>query len=163
MANRYPNHRLVKLHRSHTIEEIATLFGIHRNTVRNWIKAGLPILDDRKPLLVQGQTLVDFLIMRRKRAKRPCGPGRLFCLRCRIPKIPRDGRVIYQPRDEHRGRLVGTCPDCGTRLFRHVGKGKLASSLGELKLHDTMAWEHIAKSSSPIVNCDFNQGQAHHA
>jgi hypothetical protein len=31
---RRPNYRQVKIHRSHTVEEIACLFGIHKNTVR---------------------------------------------------------------------------------------------------------------------------------
>ena len=42
MAKRHPNHRQVKIHHNYTVEEIASLFGIHKNTVREWIKAGLP-------------------------------------------------------------------------------------------------------------------------
>ena len=34
MRKRHPNHRLVKIHRSYTVEEIAELFAIHKNTVR---------------------------------------------------------------------------------------------------------------------------------
>ena len=30
---RHPNHRLVKTHRTYTVEEIASLFHVHRNTV----------------------------------------------------------------------------------------------------------------------------------
>ena len=41
MRKRHPNPRLVKIHRNYTVEEIATLFGIHKNTVRDWVKAGL--------------------------------------------------------------------------------------------------------------------------
>ena len=33
MAKRHPNHRQVKIHRNYTVEEIASLFGIHKNTV----------------------------------------------------------------------------------------------------------------------------------
>ena len=163
MASRLPNHRLVKIHRSYAVEEVTALLGVHKNTVRNWILAGLPTIDNRRPLLVQGQLLVEFLITRRKQAKRPCGPGQMYCLRCRTSKTPKDGRVVYQPRDESRGRLIGTCPDCGTRLFRQASKAKLKSSLGKLELHDTTAWEHIAKSPTPIVNCDFSKGEPHHA
>ena len=38
---RHPNYRLVKIHHSYTVEEIARLFGSHRNTVRRWLKLGL--------------------------------------------------------------------------------------------------------------------------
>ncbi len=37
-----PNHRLVKIHRSYTVEDAARCLAVHKNTVRRWIKAGLP-------------------------------------------------------------------------------------------------------------------------
>ena len=53
MGKRHPNHRHVKIHRSYTVEEIAGLFGIHKNTVRRWVKAGLPTSDDKRPMLIR--------------------------------------------------------------------------------------------------------------
>jgi Homeodomain-like domain len=41
MGSRHPNPRLVKIHRNYSVEDIARLFGIHKNTVRNWLKQGL--------------------------------------------------------------------------------------------------------------------------
>jgi transposase len=43
------NPNKAKIYRSYTVEEIANLFCVHKNTVRAWLKAGLPICDDRKP------------------------------------------------------------------------------------------------------------------
>ena len=43
MPRRGPNYRLVKIHRNYTVEEAARMFGIHKNTVRAWIEAGLPV------------------------------------------------------------------------------------------------------------------------
>ena len=57
MGKRHPNHRLVKIHRSYTVEEIASLFGIHKNTVRGWVKAGLPTCDNKRPMLILGHDL----------------------------------------------------------------------------------------------------------
>ncbi len=36
MGKRHHNPRLVKLHRSYTVEQIARLFDLHKNTVRAW-------------------------------------------------------------------------------------------------------------------------------
>jgi len=41
MGKRHPNYRHVKIHRNYTAEEIAMQLGIHKNTVRNWLKNGL--------------------------------------------------------------------------------------------------------------------------
>jgi|GEM_PF-6469059 len=40
------NYRLVKIHRNCIAEEAAELLGVHKNTVRAWVKAGLQIVDE---------------------------------------------------------------------------------------------------------------------
>src|ERR1035441_9471666 len=87
-AKRRPNHRLVKIHRSYTVEEIAGLFRIHKNTVRAWVKAGLPTSDRKRPMLVLGADLAAFLQTRRVKHKQPCKAGEFYCFRCRSPKAP---------------------------------------------------------------------------
>ena len=42
MGSRHPNPRLAKIHRSYSVEEIARLFRVHKNTVRAWLRQGLP-------------------------------------------------------------------------------------------------------------------------
>ena len=49
---RRPDRRRVKLLRSYTIEEVARTLEVHRNTVRHWIKAGLRVIDDKRPILI---------------------------------------------------------------------------------------------------------------
>jgi phage terminase Nu1 subunit (DNA packaging protein) len=45
MANYNPN--LAKVNRSYTFEELAAVFGVHKNTVSSWVKNGLPCLKER--------------------------------------------------------------------------------------------------------------------
>ena len=52
------------------------LFGIHRNTVREWVKRGLPTSDDRRPMLILGRDLAAFLQARRAKNKRPASRGK---------------------------------------------------------------------------------------
>lgn len=61
MATRHSNHRLAKLHRNYSVEEVAKLYGVHRNTVREWIKRGLPTNDGKRPTLILGRDLAAFL------------------------------------------------------------------------------------------------------
>lgn len=152
-----PDPRLAKIHRTYAIDEIARLYDVHRNTVRAWIKAGLKAIDDRRPLLVQGAVLAEFLRARRKARRRPCGPAEIYCVRCRQPRRPAGGAVEYRVMTPKGGNLVGTCPACRAGLFRRVASARLAEVLGDLRIAPMEHQQHIAERPSPSVNCDFDQ------
>lgn len=171
MSTHRPNPRLAKIHRSYTVDEIATLYGAHRNTVRAWIKRGLPTLDNRRPVLVLGWHLRDFLQARREVNKKTCGPGRIYCVRCREPQRPRGGAVRYEPLTETLGNLVGRCPYCDAGLYRRVSEKSLSRALGDLAVLQSLdrteshengergaqGVEHIDESHTACTNSDFNQ------
>jgi hypothetical protein len=125
MPKRHPNYRLVKIHRSYVVEEIAYMFGVHKNTVREWIKAGLPTSDKRRPTLILGHHLADFLRRRRQKNKQPCRQGEIYCVRCRAPKLPGGGMSEYRPQTETSGNLTAICPDCNSIMNRRVNIAKL--------------------------------------
>ena len=131
MKRRHPNHRLVKIHRSYTVEEIATLFSNHKNTVRQWVKGGLATVDDKRPMLILGHVLVDFLKARRTKNKKKCKPGELYCVRCRTPKRPAGNMADYCPITEKFGNLVAICPDCDAIMNRRVSIAKLGKFAGK--------------------------------
>ena len=91
------NPRLAKIHRSYTIEEVARLFGVHKQTVRNWIDGGLPTFASTRPILIHGSELREFHDARRKNRKQKCRAGELFCLKCRAPKRPAGDMLDYLP------------------------------------------------------------------
>jgi hypothetical protein len=151
---RRPNHRLVKIHRSYTVEEAALLFGSHKNTVRAWIKSGLPVSDARRPILILGRDLAAFLQLRRAKKKRPCGPGEMYCMRCRVPRTPAGCIAEYQPRTESLGNLVGICPECEAMMYRRVSFTKLEQVRGRLDVSITEAERHISERRAPTVNSE---------
>ncbi len=158
-----PNPRLAKIHRSYSVEEIAKLYGVHRNTVRAWIGRGLPTVDDRRPVLVLGGHLRAFLQARRKAAKRPCGPGEIYCLRCREPRRPAGNAVRYHPITSTLGNLVGLCGTCGAGLNRRVSIAKLGLISRDLTVTRPLAQEHIGESLQPSLISDFKQDEPDHA
>ena len=163
MSKRHPNPRLAKIHRNYTVEEVAGVFGVHRNTVREWIKRGLPTIDLKRPMLILGRDLAAFLQARRVKNKRTCQPGEIYCVRCRVPRNPAGSMADYLPVTATLGNLIGICPCCETMMYRRVNRAKLEQVRGKLDITMPQALSHIDESAQPSVNSDLKQEQANHA
>jgi Helix-turn-helix domain len=157
MGHRHPNPRLVKVHRNYSVEEIARLFGLHKNTVRTWLKQGLSTIDDRRPTLILGWELSRFLRERRQKAKQHCGPGRMYCIACREPKVPAGKMAECIPTSPMAGNLCGICPDCDRLIYRRVNLTKIDAVRGDLDITFTQPSPRIGESTVLSVNCDSSQ------
>ena len=155
MKTRRPNPRLVKIHRNYTVEEIANLFSIHKNTVREWIKKGLPVCDSKRPALILGHALREYLQSRRTQNKRSCKPGELYCLRCREPRKPLGNMADFVPVTPKVGNLVAICPVCEALMNRLVSTAKLELFSDQINITYRRALKHIGDSNQPTVNSDF--------
>lgn len=155
MRKRHPNPHLAKTHRSYTIEEVAALYGLHKNTVREWVKHGLPLSDDKRPMLILGRALFEFLQTRRAKNKRPCKTDEIYCLRCRSPQRPAGDMAEYQPVTAVTGNLVGICPSCESMLYRRISLAKLDVFRAVLDIGLTQALRHIGESPQPCLNSDL--------
>ena len=158
MGYRHPNPRLAKIHRSYSVEDLAHLFKLHKNTVRNWLKQGLQPIDDQRPILVRGQEVRRFLVERRARAKQTCGAGRIYCLPCRAPKVPAGKIGECVQTGDIIGTLQGICPDCNRMIYRRVNPQKLDTVRGDLDITVTPARPRIEETAKPNVNCDSTEG-----
>lgn len=147
MGKRHPNSRLVKTHRNYTVEEIASLLRVHKNTVREWIKKGLPVLDDMRPKLILGPDLFTFLQAKRAKNKQPCKPGEMYCLRCQAPKVPAYNMVDYESKTEIQGNLFAICPDCGAGMNRRVSLAKLDQVRGKMDITFPQGLRRLGDSS----------------
>ncbi len=134
MAKRNQNPRLAKIHRSYKVDEIADLYGTHKNTVLNWIKQGLPTFDNKRPLMILGSDLNAFHAKRRVKNKHPCKPNEIYCIRCRTPKEPAGNMAEYQRINETLGNLVAICPDCELIINRRVNLAKLEQIKGIINI-----------------------------
>jgi len=150
MGARHPNPRLIKIHRNYSVEDIARLFGIHKNTVRNWLKQGLAAMDDRRPLLILGRELLRFLQERRQRAKQSCGPGRIYCIACRAPKVPAGKMADCIPIGHRSGNLRGICPDCDRLIYRRVNLAKIDAVRGDLEITFTGPCPRLRGERRPL-------------
>ncbi len=155
MAKRHPNPQLVKIHRSYTVGEVAKVCNKHKNTVRNWIKNGLAVIDDKRPLLIYGLDLRVFLKERRVKNKHTCKPGEIYCVGCRVPKHPAENMAEYTPVTEKVGNLAAICPDCDSIINRRVSLAKIWEVCGNLDITFPQELQHIVESNKPTVNSDL--------
>lgn len=157
MSRRACDPRRVKIHRNYTVDEAARLLGVHKNTIRDWIGRGLPIIDQCRPILILGNALAEFIARHRRSRKRPCAPGQIYCMRCRCPQHPAGGMTDYAPITATRGNLVGICPTCTALMYRCVSLAKLDAARGNLEVILPEALQRIDDSDAPSVNRDFTR------
>ena len=162
MAKRYPNHRLVKRHRCYSVEEIADLLGKHKNTVRAWMKKGLAVIDNQRPMLIHGYDLITFLKKQRGKNKQHCKPGELYCVRCRAPKYPAENMADYSPVTDKFGNLKAICPDCNSIMNRRVSWLKIKTVCENLDVSFPKDQQHITETFNPSVNSDLRKGEQDH-
>lgn len=155
--------RLAKLHRNYTVEEVVRLFGVHENTVRDWLRAGLQTIDEQRPALILGSELRRFLSARRSSRKCTTPAGMIYCVPCRQPREP-DGHVAdYIRRTATTGDLVGICPACERMLFRRVNHASLDAVRGCVEVTMREAHGRISDCARPSVNYDSDNPDRTHA
>lgn len=155
MIKRRPNYRLVKIHRNYTVEEVADLFGIHKNTVREWIKKGLPLCDEKRPALILGHVLAEFLKTQKTKNKRTCLPGEMYCLRCREPRKPVPDLLEYQATTDKVGNLMAICSHCNALMNKRISLLKLPLIQAQMGITFPQAQKHIGDGDQPSLNSDL--------
>ncbi len=142
------------------VAEIAKLFGMHRNTVRHWLREGLKTIDDRRPLLIHGAALKAFLAERQTARKHVCGPGELFCFKCRVPRTPYGGMADVAEHTAKIARLTAICSVCETAMHRTIRRADLGKLALVLNLK-SMASERLKDCPQANADCDFEKGRLH--
>lgn len=115
----------IRAARTYTIEEAADALGVSICTVRNWAKAGLPMMTARRPFLILGESLRSFLQARQQGAKSPLEAGHLYCLSCKAGRTPMGQMVDCIPQSAKTARLVGLCEVCGGTCNRMISRAKI--------------------------------------
>jgi len=132
-----------KVHRSYTVEEVALRFGVHKRTVRNWIKKGLSVCDDKRPLLILGSDLRQFLKQQRQEYKRTCKPCELYCFKCREPRLPDQNTLEFIEETSTKGRVIAACSVCNSRLNKYFSLKNITSIQRDLAVILPLQHKHI--------------------
>lgn len=162
MANRRHNHRLVKTHRTYTVAEVSRLLGAHPHSVRNWIRAGLPVIEGR-PVLIHGRDLAAFLKARRAAGQRTLACGQIYCVKCREARQPAGGMAEYVVFPTGAANLAGICPVCESMMYRRFSLRNLSLIRGTLTVTLADRPRDIDERTSLSGNCVFDEGTTSNA
>ncbi|WP_424929523.1 helix-turn-helix domain-containing protein [Amaricoccus tamworthensis] len=117
----------VKSNRTYTVEQAADAIGVSEQTIRIWITQGLPVLSAKRPMLILGWALKDFITRKQQGQKRPLRLGEFFCFSCKEPRRAAIDMVEYHPRSPTHGRLRALCEVCECILNRNIRADQLPS------------------------------------
>jgi len=158
MANRRHTARRIKRLRSYNVREVARATGATPATVRHWSRNGLESVKGIYPAIFRGVDIIDFFKRREDKRKQPCGPGRMFCLHCKVPKTPAFDEAEFRPDGPKLGTLTGLCPDCAGLMHRRTSIAKLDSAAGVLKVSIKRAESRLDETQDPNCNRHSERG-----
>jgi len=119
VAKRYKTGR-IKKNQAYNVEELADVVGVTQATVRNWIKAGMPVLDGKRPLYIMGFQAQGFLRNRTAKAKRPLASGEFYCFGCKARRMPYGLMADFVPSSATSGSLSALCECCQRQVYRSI-------------------------------------------
>lgn len=90
-------------------------------------------------------------------SSQPCGPGELYCLKCRMPKRPALGMVDYQLRNELSGCLKALCETCEQPINRNARLADLPAIMPEIAIQFTGRQSSISGRAELPSNCDLKR------
>lgn len=135
---RKPDMRRIRTSQTYSILEIAEALDRNVATVRRWYLAGLPALDDQRPLLFDGAELKSWLQKRWARKKQPTDPNAARCFKCGVQTQFEPGSQTILNQSSTVCRVSGKCIVCGTKMntfariseFQRTGPGHTRGTYG---------------------------------
>ncbi|WP_318465084.1 helix-turn-helix domain-containing protein [Photobacterium leiognathi] len=150
------NPNRIKSHSSYTVIDVSEALNVVTKTVRNWIKAGLPVADESRPLLIEGRDLKIFLKNKSKTNKHKCKVHEMYCFKCKQPKQPSIESLRFIAMPAGMIRMTGHCCECGYKANKYVSCRDLNSIWLELNGKLPIAEKHLILLGEALLNSPFN-------
>ncbi|WP_050605477.1 hypothetical protein [Ruegeria sp. 6PALISEP08] len=136
---KYPNPMLVKASRTYDVLEATRALGRTPATIRNWIKDGLVVLASRKPYLILGQAIRDYIRAKSASRKKALSQDEIYCLSCRAGRRPLDMAVTRHFQTSKTCRINGICNACGAPMSRIISLSKAQHFFEVFRLKKNLA------------------------
>lgn len=119
------NPKKVRRNYTYSVEDIAELLGVSAMTVFRWIsEEGLKRIPETKKYFVHGSHLIEFLIKKNIKNKKPCQDGEIYCCKCRKPRNPHAHSLKFKKLSNQTVRISGKCGVCAAAINKVVSGKK---------------------------------------
>lgn len=125
--------RRIKTTRVYRVSEFAAIMQVSVATVRRWINNGLPNMGSGSGGLIDGAEAKTWLLKWRQSKKSKCGHNQMYCLRCKLPRLPIEHTLGVQPQGKNRLLISGRCSACNAKIFRGFSKESAGNYLQTLR------------------------------
>ncbi|ANT60967.1 hypothetical protein AYJ57_11700 [Salipiger sp. CCB-MM3] len=117
------SYRNIRLHEAmvYSVADSQSVFGVHRNTISNWVRDGLKPSDDSLPQLFRGVELKRFHAERAARTRRNLRLGEFKCVACGNAIFPELTTLALTRQEGRATHAHATCCDCGAVLLKLLG------------------------------------------
>lgn len=149
------NPKLVKTRLTYSVADICELYGVHSNTVLNWMKEGLKRMDDAYPYLVYGQDLADFISSRRKK-KITLADDEFNCFKCCCPRKSWENIADVQIHSPYNANLKAICAVCETNINKRFSLAKLPEMQKIFKIQQVHG-ERLIQRGESSGNCESKE------
>ncbi|MHA7859444.1 MAG: helix-turn-helix domain-containing protein [Henriciella sp.] len=154
-----PKWHVLKIHRNYTVEEAARVLGVCRATVRRWVKnERVPVIDDRKPLLMLGRDLIAFGKARRE-PKQKCGIDQAYCMSCRAPKDAAFGQMEIIQADSKTANVRMQCQTCMSLMHKRFAWRDFPRISPLARVSASQAHRHLTETYAPRLNVHFKKDE----
>ncbi len=96
----------------HDVEAICRIYKIHPKTVHGWFEKGLKPIDNKKPMLIYGYDLKQFLGKVNESKKCSGSFETIFCMSCKEQKNPLQKQIIIEQFEQKFLRVKARCSGC---------------------------------------------------
>lgn len=156
MPGKRINPNLLKEHRSYSGSQLAKRLSVHKNTLRNWQREGLPVMPGR-PALYHGGTVRAFLEAANASRRKPLLPGTFYCFGCRDRRKPALAMVDFDEGWKGAGNLTALCEACGATMNRRAKREALPTVMPGIDVRFRQAQPPLRGTLSPSPDCAFKE------
>lgn len=140
----------------YSVKRLAETLERREETVRRWIKDGMPTIGFECPYMIDGQEAKHWLNQKWRQRKKPCALDQLYCLPCHSRKHPAQDSVAIIETPDGGLRLEAKCPACGASIYM---ARKMADKAEITRLMSRFMGNvrHLSGYSHPPLNRTFEQ------